>query len=62
MFDLLFEGHVLNAFQFETAVGQQALTKINPRSFDELCAGNSLMRLSTDGEQPLDKYVRFKLS
>ncbi|MDX6158408.1 PHP domain-containing protein [Bacillus subtilis] len=60
MFDLLFEGHVLNAFQFETAVGQQALTKINPRSFDELCAGNSLMRLSTDGEQPLDKYVRFK--
>ncbi|PEN61674.1 PHP domain-containing protein [Bacillus wiedmannii] len=60
MFDMLFEGHVLNAFQFETAVGTQALNKINPRSFDELCAGNSLMRLSTDGEQPLDKFVRFK--
>lgn len=60
MWDMLFEGHVLNAFQFETAVGIQALTKINPRNFEELCAGNSLMRLSTDGEQPLDKFVRFK--
>ncbi|PED64028.1 PHP domain-containing protein [Priestia megaterium] len=60
MYDMLFQGHVLNAFQFETSVGQQALNKINPRSFDELCAGNSLMRLSTDGEQPLDKFVRFK--
>lgn len=60
MYRLLFEGHVLNAFQFETSVGTQALNKINPTNFDELCAGNSLMRLSTDGEQPLDKYVRFK--
>lgn len=60
MFDMLFDGHVLNAFQFETAVGTQALNKINPRSFDELCAGNSLMRLSTDGKRPLDKFVRFK--
>jgi len=61
MWDMLFEGHVLNAFQFETAVGQQALIKINPRNFEELCAGNSLMRLSvSDGEQPIDKYIRFK--
>lgn len=60
MWDMLYEGHVLNAFQFETAVGIQALTKINPRSFEELCAGNSLMRLTTEGEQPLDKFVRFK--
>lgn len=60
MYEMLFQGHVLNAFQFETPVGQQALNKINARNFDELCAGNSLMRLSTDGEQPLDKYVRFK--
>ncbi|MGG1915989.1 PHP domain-containing protein [Priestia megaterium] len=60
MFDMLFQGHVLNAFQFETAVGTQALMKINPRNFTELCAGNSLMRLSSDGEQPLDKFVRFK--
>lgn len=60
MFDMLFDGHVLNAFQFETNVGAQALNKINPRNFDELCAGNSLMRLSTAGEQPLDKFVRFK--
>ena len=60
MFDMLYQGHVLNAFQFETNVGAQALNKINPQNFDELCAGNSLMRLSTDGEQPLDRFVRFK--
>ena len=60
MYQMLFDGHVLNAFQFETNVGQQALRKINPQSFNELCAGNSLMRLSCEGEQPLDKFVRFK--
>lgn len=60
MFKLLIDGHVLNAFQFETAVGARTIAKINPKSFDEICAGNSLMRLTTDGEQPLDKYIRFK--
>ena len=60
MFDLLFEGHVLNSFQFETPVGQQALRKINARTFNELSAANALMRLSCQGEQPLDKFIRFK--
>lgn len=62
MFKLLYEGHVLNAFQFETNVGQQALRKTNAKSFDELCAANSLMRLNSNdnGEHLLDKYVRFK--
>ena len=60
MFDMLFNGHVLNAFQFETPVGQQALRKINARTFNELSAANALMRLSCEGEQPLDKFVKFK--
>lgn len=61
MFSMLFNGEVLNAFQFETAIGRQTLLKVNARTFDELCAANSLMRLSVDGgEQPLDRYVRYK--
>ena len=61
MFDMLFDGEILNAFQFETAIGRQTLLKVNARNFDELCAANSLMRLSVpNGEQPLDKYIRYK--
>src|SRR5699024_5060648 len=60
MYEMLFEGHVFNAFQFETSVGQQAINKLNARSFDELVAANSLMRLSGDGEQPLDKFIKHK--
>ena len=60
MYEMLFEGHVFNAFQFETNVGQQAINKLNARSFDELVAANSLMRLSGDGEQPLDKFIKHR--
>ena len=60
MFKLLYEGHVLNAFQFESNVGQQTINKLNARTYEELVAANSLMRLSGDGEQPLDKFIRFK--
>jgi DNA polymerase-3 subunit alpha len=61
MFKLLFEGQILDAFQFDSAVGSQAVQKIYPQSFYELEAGNSLMRLSPEGgESPLDKYVRHK--
>jgi DNA polymerase-3 subunit alpha len=61
MFKMLYEGHVFDAFQFDSAVGSQAVQKIYPQSFYELEAGNSLMRLSPEGgESPLDKYVRHK--
>lgn len=60
MFKMLFDGHVLDAFQFETNVGQQAINKLNARTFDELVSANSLMRLSGDGEQPLDKFIKHK--
>lgn len=61
MFELLHDGQVLDAFQFDSAVGSQAVSKIKPISFQELSAGNSLMRLSPEGgESPLDKYARHK--
>lgn len=61
MYDMLFKGEVTGAFQFETVVGRQTLEAVNARSFDELVSANGLMRLSVDsGEQPLDKYIRFK--
>lgn len=60
MYEMLAKGEVFNAFQFETNVGISALNKIKPQSFDELSAGNSLMRLTTSGKQPIDKYVEFK--
>lgn len=61
MYQMLFDGEVVNAFQFETMVGRQALESINARSFDEIAAANALMRLSAEsGEQPIDKYIRFK--
>lgn len=60
MFDMLFNGEIISAFQFEAKTGRQALEKINARTFDQLVAANSLMRLSSDGEQPIDKYIRYK--
>lgn len=61
MYDLLYSGEVISAFQFSTDVGSQAIRKVNARDFDDLSAANSLMRLSVQGsEQPIDKYVRFR--
>ena len=54
---------ILDLFQFDSAVGSQAAKKIKPRSILEMADANGLMRLMTGedgGEQPIDKYVRFK--
>lgn len=54
---------VLDLFQFDSDIGSQAAKKIQPRSILELADANGLMRLMTGedgGEQPIDKYVRFK--
>ena len=61
MFEMLFKGEVIAAFQFETIVGRVALEKVKAKTFDEIAAANSLMRLSSeDSEQPIDKFVRYK--
>lgn len=61
MWEVLYSGEVINAFQFETLVGKSALQKIQPHNLQEVITGNSLMRLSVkEGEQPIDKFVRYK--
>ena len=60
---VLQENSVLNIFQFDSEVGGQAAKKIKPRNILEMTDANGLMRLMTgedNGEQPIDKYVRFK--
>ena len=59
-YEALNNGDLLSAFQFETAVGGQALKAIKPTSLLETANANSLMRLMSDGEQPMDMYVRYK--
>lgn len=60
MFKLLFDGEIISAFQFETVTGRQTLEKVDAQNFDELAAANSLMRLTNDGEQLVDRFVRYK--
>ena len=63
MWDALGNGEVLGCFQFDSPDGGKAARKIKPRTPLEMSAANGLMRLMTQekgGEQPIDKYVRFK--
>lgn len=60
MWKHLYTGEVTNAFQMETDVGKNALAKVQPHTLNELVAVNSLMRLSCDGEQPIDRFIRHK--
>ena len=53
-------GEILELFQFDTAQGSKAVRLIRPTSIKDLAAGNSIMRLMCDGEQPLDIFVRHK--
>ena len=60
MWEMLYTGEVINAFQMETLVGASALRKVKPNTLDQVIATNSLMRLSCEGEQPIDSYCRHK--
>jgi len=61
LWNLICQGKLMNIFQFETPVGSVAIQKLQPRSLLDLANANSLMRLmNPDGEQPLDKYIKFK--
>ena len=62
MWDMIGNHEIVNLFQFMTAVGGQAITKIKPKNLNEIFTANAIMRLmAPEGEeQPLDKYVRFK--
>lgn len=63
IWDLAASGKVLGLFQFETAVGGDAIAKVEPDDLIEAAHVNSLMRLmptERGGEAPTDKFVRFK--
>lgn len=60
MYDLLMNGDIPEAFQYEAKTGRQTLEKLQARSFDELSASNALMRLTTEGEQPIDKFIKHR--
>lgn len=54
---------ILSCFQFDTQVGGDAITKIEPNNLIEAAHANSLMRLMASekgGEMPIDKFVRYK--
>lgn len=61
--EALWNGSVLNVFQFDSDVGSQAAKKIKPHNMSELSDANGLMRLMTSEkgmETPMEKYIRFK--
>ena len=59
MWDLL--PTMVNAFQYDTRAGKEALRKIGAQNLTELTLANGLMRLAvSEGEQPMDKYVRYR--
>lgn len=52
---------MVNAFQYDTRAGKEALRKIGAQNLTELTLANGLMRLAvSEGEQPMDKYVRYR--
>ena len=61
MWQMLSDNSLIDAFQFDTDVGSQAVKKVRSKNLIELATANSLMRLMAEGEeQPVDVYVRYK--
>ena len=60
MWKMAEEGQISSLFQFDTNQGQVAMRQIGPQSLKELAIANSVMRLMSDGELPLEKYARYK--
>lgn len=60
MWKMLREGKILDAFQYDSPQGRNAIAIIEPENFQQVAEGNALMRLSCDGEQPIHRYSRFK--
>jgi DNA polymerase-3 subunit alpha len=62
MWDMANTGKILSLFQFDTAVGGQAIRKIKPTTLLELAQANSLMRLMPEGrkETPVEEFIKYK--
>ena len=60
MWNIVGQNGISSLFQFDTIVGGQAIRQIQPRNLKQLAIANSIMRLMSDGEQPIDIYVEQK--
>lgn len=61
MYDKLFNGEIIEAFQFSAPQGEKGLKQVNARNVNDLVSASALIRLRSDStEQPLQKYVRFR--
>lgn len=63
MWHMIWEHKIQSLFQMEKSSGIQGIAATKPESVDDLAALNSVIRLMAQekgGEQPLDKYARFK--
>ena len=62
LWDKLASGEVVDLFQFDSAVGGQAIKSILPRNPIQMMMANALTRLTGEKgrERPIDRYVRFK--
>lgn len=61
MWSHLAKNDVMDLFQFNTDIGQQAIALTKPKSVLEMASANALMRLeANDGVNPIERYAMFK--
>lgn len=61
MWEQMADGVIPNLFQMDSPVGAIAMKKARPENVRQLAEVNSIMRLQSEsGEQPIDRYVRFR--
>lgn len=60
LYDIINSGTMPHIFQFSSPVGGQGIQKVQPQTFEQLGSTNSLIRMTTTGEQLIDKYIRFR--
>ena len=61
MWKKMSDGNIPNLFQMDSPVGAVSMKKARPENVTQLAEVNSIMRLQAEsGEQPIDRYVRFR--
>ena len=63
MWKMVWNHEILSLFQMEQQSGIQGIALTKPKTIDDLAVLNSIIRLMAQekgGEQPLNKYARFK--
>ena len=60
LYDTILKGDVPHIFQFATGMGRQGVKKVQPQNFGDLEATNTLIRMTTKGEQLIDRYIRYR--